>query len=375
MGISGNLQTMDLAELLQWLSQGQKTGTLVIHSGTVEKRVFFRDGRIVSSASSDPKEHLGHFLVSYGYIDEDTLAQAVSLQESKRSMLGRVLVTLGKITEPDLHRMLRLKAEESIYDIFTWNEGEFRFLDGNLPSHDMVPLSLDVTGIVLEGGQRLDEGRRIRTLIPHSQVIPVAVGTLEADEEEDPGATHILELVDDDRTLEEIAIQAHASEFRVAKVLYEQARRKRLKIVKPRAPTAAASSNEHVAVTPEALVAAGERHLAEGDPEKALRHLRAARSLEPDDRAIEASFKRAEAAVQAKIAASAIQPTSIPYLNLSLESLTKHKFSPQEGFLLSRINGTYDVQSILKISPIPPVEAQLALMKLVEGGYVKLRTR
>ena len=38
MGISGNLKTMVLAELLQWLSQGQKTGTLVIFDGRTPHR-------------------------------------------------------------------------------------------------------------------------------------------------------------------------------------------------------------------------------------------------------------------------------------------------------------------------------------------------
>ena len=55
MSITGNIKTMQLAELLQWLSQSQKTGTLVFDNGQVEKRVFFRDGMIISSASTDPK--------------------------------------------------------------------------------------------------------------------------------------------------------------------------------------------------------------------------------------------------------------------------------------------------------------------------------
>ncbi|MCP4657088.1 MAG: DUF4388 domain-containing protein, partial [bacterium] len=68
MGISGNLKTMVLAELLQWLSQGQKTGTLVIDNGKIEKKIFFAEGVIISSASTDPKEYLGHFLASHGHI-------------------------------------------------------------------------------------------------------------------------------------------------------------------------------------------------------------------------------------------------------------------------------------------------------------------
>ena len=63
MSITGNLKTMELAELLQWLSQGRKSGTLHINNSKVEKKIFFEEGTIVSSAASDPKEYLGHFLV------------------------------------------------------------------------------------------------------------------------------------------------------------------------------------------------------------------------------------------------------------------------------------------------------------------------
>jgi hypothetical protein len=45
MGLSGNLQTMLPGDLLQWLSLGQKTGTLVITNKRVEKKIFFRRAR------------------------------------------------------------------------------------------------------------------------------------------------------------------------------------------------------------------------------------------------------------------------------------------------------------------------------------------
>ena len=91
MGITGNLKTMELSELLQWLSQSRKTGTLVIDNGEVEKRIFFEAGKVISAAASDPKEYLGHFLVSHGFIDEATLAQAMPVHTPRkmRSMRRR----------------------------------------------------------------------------------------------------------------------------------------------------------------------------------------------------------------------------------------------------------------------------------------------
>ena len=166
MGITGNLNTMQLSELLQWLSLGQKTGTLLIEGHGVEKRIYFQNGRINSSSSSDQREYLGHFLVSHGYITEEELKMAMEVQEESNILLGKILVMINAIAETDLLRLMRKKAEESIYDVFLWEEGNFEFVDGELPELKMVPLSLDVTGIIMEGLRRYDEWKRIRAPVP-----------------------------------------------------------------------------------------------------------------------------------------------------------------------------------------------------------------
>ena len=173
MSIAGNLKTMELSELLQWLSMSKKTGTLVVDNSRVQKQIFFEHGRVISSASTDPSEHLGSFLVSHGFITERELTQAMKTQQSNKMLLGKILTTVGAVSEEDLHHMLRMKSEEGIFDVFTWPEGEFRFLDGKLPpNYNMVPISLDVAAIVMEGLQRLDEWKRIREVIPSTDCVP-----------------------------------------------------------------------------------------------------------------------------------------------------------------------------------------------------------
>ena len=44
---------MQLSELLQWLSLGMKTGTLLIEGHGVEKRIYFSNGRIAVDATPD----------------------------------------------------------------------------------------------------------------------------------------------------------------------------------------------------------------------------------------------------------------------------------------------------------------------------------
>lgn len=374
MGIVGNLRTMQLEELLQWLSQSRKTGTLEIKTDKVEKKIFFRDGQIVSTASTRPEEYLGHFLVSHGLISESALAKAIELQEATGMLLGKILVTKEILKESDLHQMLKLKSEESLYDIFSWPEGEFRFLDDVLPqANAMVPMVLDVTAILMEGVQRVDEFRRIRQLIPTQDAIPVQIYEWEL-KHPDPGTTQILELVNDERTVEEIRLQTHSSEFHVCKVLYDQWSKGRLKVIKPRwrEQTGTFHAAPNGALTGEALLEAGKKYLEEQDYEHALRYLRAARSLDPEDQDIQEALTHGEKSIRGAIEASGVTLTSVPSLAISFDQLTTAKISPQEGFMLTRLNGTYDIQSILKITPMPQLDALLVFWKLKKGGYIKV---
>src|SRR4051812_7782764 len=262
MGIVGNLRTMQLEELLQWLSQSKKSGTLEIVHGKVEKKIFFKDGLILSSASNRPEEYLGHFLMSHGLINEGQLNRAVELQEKSRMLLGMILVNNGAIAERDLARMLRLKAEESIYDIFSWAEGDFRFLDDVLPDSAMVPMRMDVTGIVMEGVQRVDEWRRIRQVIPHEQMIPVAIVDLSTIPGLGPGDQRIVSLINDERTIEEIRQQTHATEYLTCKLIFDQWQLGRLKLVKLRGGRQApVNGGATGGVNAEMLVASGRAFL------------------------------------------------------------------------------------------------------------------
>jgi len=166
MGLTGNLRTMDLPEILQWVSVGRKTGTLHLGRGSIEKRIVFRDGVVYTSWSNDPRESLGQHLVRQRRISEEQLYRAMLQHEKRRLPLGSVLIDDGLLAEDELRLLLEQKAQESIYDVFLWPEGRFEFVDGELQEDVHVFLDMAVTSVVLEGARRLDEWRRIRKVIP-----------------------------------------------------------------------------------------------------------------------------------------------------------------------------------------------------------------
>lgn len=381
MAITGNLETMSLAELLQWLANGRQTGTLIVENGTIEKKIFIREGRILSSSSSDPRGFLGHFLVSKGVIAEDDLAKAMALQAEQGKLLGEILVEGGAIEQEMLDHMLRLKAEENIYDLFSWEQGHFEFLDDELPEYELVPMSANITGLVMEGMRRIDMSKEMEKVISSTQCVPVAVAPLVVDDEMDFGWVGVLEAVDDDRSIEDICLHTHSSEFFVCDVLFRKMREGKIKIVRPRviapdlqAPALPTAETDEKAgpTNSQALISEAMVHLKLGVYEAAARHLGAATSLDPHNRELALVIKELESEVMAGLENDGVTYEKVPALETTLDDLRAMSFSPEEGFILSRINGTSDIASIVKISPLSELDSLLVFWKLSQSGQISL---
>jgi hypothetical protein len=394
MGVSGNLKTMLPGDLLQWLSLGQKTGTLVMANHGVEKKIFFRRGRVISSASNDPREYLGQFLMSHGFLTEPELKKAMEVQKQSNILLGKILVMIDVISESDLTRLMRLKAEEEIYDIFLWREGDFHFLDDELPKQEMIPLQVDVTGIIMEGTRRSDEWVRIREIIPNEALVPVVEGPIDMtdDDEWDDAQRMIVHAIDGKRTIAELVLESRSSAFVVSSTLYSLVAHGSVKLVDPSAQKAAKVEEQFAALippppAPAAAAAAAELNdddeiagmlnraqlaLRAKDYEKTQRLLRAAQNLDPNNARVRSAIKGAEAVILNDLHQQGLIESKVPRISKTLDEITQMNFTPNEGFILSRINGTWDIGSLIKISPIRESDAMLIFWKLWRDEIITL---
>jgi len=94
--------------------------------------------------------------------------------------------------------------------------------------------------------------------------------------------------------------------------------------------------------------------------------------LNPNHSEAGALLVTAESMLVKKICQSSIRPEAIPILAVSIDSLTTTELGPKEGFILSRINGTWDVKSILSICPFREAECLLIIQKLHAARLIKL---
>jgi len=157
MPLQGSLKTMPVPELLMWISQFQKTGTLEIRTAHATETMAFEGGALIFSSSSNPAATLGRILIANGVVTEEMHKQARALRKTKSIAVAKALVELRHLTEEQLVRFLRKKAEKELFDLFESEDGEFVFTDRDLPKLELLPMRVDVSRMLLRVTQDRDE--------------------------------------------------------------------------------------------------------------------------------------------------------------------------------------------------------------------------
>ena len=362
MSLKGELGTMALADILQWVSQGRKTGTLHVTRGAVEKRISFSGGVIHSSWSNDPRESLGQFLVRERLVSEEQLFRTLLRQETEGRPLGALLVGDGPLSDEQLIRMLTHKAEEAIYDLFHWMEGHFEFKDGEIQHDAPFPVHLDVTSVIMEGVRRIDEWERMREVIPSTESTFTAVG-----QPQDPVDHEVLLLCSEGKTVTEMAFAVRRTVFDATVMLYDMHRRGLIEIEKP----GVSRDSVETVVRIQRELDHARRASEGGDFDEALKSYEAVLKLDPLNQHAKKGLVVSIDGRGRTRSLRLVPRNKIPRLALSLSELTKEKFDPREGFVISRVNGEWDVQSILKICPMPEDEAMIIFARLIERKVIE----
>lgn len=157
MPVQGNLAAMAIPELLMWISQFQKTGTLEIRTEGGTNTMAFEDGALIFSSSSNRESTLGRLLMKYGVVTEEMHQKARELRKTKSVAVAKALLDLQMLTETQLLRFLRKKAEKELFDLFECTEGEFTFTEEKVPDLELLPLRVDVSKMLLRVSQDRDE--------------------------------------------------------------------------------------------------------------------------------------------------------------------------------------------------------------------------
>lgn len=160
MALSGDLQTMPVTDLLQWIETTRKTGIIEFKRGVEWKKIFLQKGQILFVSSSQEKEKIGRFLIKNGALREEDLYDCLEENERTGKKLTQILEDRKLITHEQLYAQVVLLIKEILFDLFQWEKGTFLFHDRKLPEGVKGPLAL-ATGQILFGVMaRIDESHR-----------------------------------------------------------------------------------------------------------------------------------------------------------------------------------------------------------------------
>ncbi|MFI5317357.1 MAG: DUF4388 domain-containing protein [Myxococcota bacterium] len=172
MSLSGVLADFPVADVFQLIAQQRKTGALEVERKGRILLVFFLEGKVLSARPSEtrPDGSLAGYLLRAGALSEATLGQARKHQEQSLEPLVPTLLQLDLVSRADLEQVTRLATDETVFELFLWDEGRFAFRAEDVvagPCDKPVPAEM----VLLDALRMRDEWVTIQGWLPDLSVV------------------------------------------------------------------------------------------------------------------------------------------------------------------------------------------------------------
>jgi hypothetical protein len=374
MSIQGTLKTMSVSDLLQFLAAARKTGTLKVSRAAIVKEIILEDGVIVGSRSNDPKELIGQVLLHYGKIGEDQLKAAMEIHRQSGDRLGNILSAQGIVSSADVVYALRTRTLDIIYDLFLWEEATFEFFDGEPLPSDVIRIQVESQSVIMEGIYRIDEWSRYRKVIPSDRVFfELSPGWTKSLTESNKETREILYHIEKGLTVAEICYNLHTSLFHACAVLFDLVEAGVVRVA-GEAPTTNATGKPAAtsALSVAELLALARAEIQDGSFENALAKIHSALQQEPNNIEAQQLHQEAEDLSIRQVYQDGMPPSAVPRLLKTVEQLENERLDPQEAFLLSRINGEWDIAAIIAVCPFREADSLRMMKRLLDDGVVEI---
>lgn len=127
MQLQGQLQTIPLAELVQIIGTGRKSGTLELRGDAQTVRLVFRDGGLAGVLDERDDERLAELLVERALLDRLELDALLEIASKRRQPLDETLRQTGLLREDDLGPLFEECILRSFSALMEWRHGDFDF--------------------------------------------------------------------------------------------------------------------------------------------------------------------------------------------------------------------------------------------------------
>jgi len=194
MHLNGDLSDFALADILQILSLGRKTGTLLVENGSLKGRIVIEAGRI-TGAEAEPGGGLADSLLHRGKLNADTLALLRRIGESCAAWsLPSLLLESGLLSIGELQEAASLHVSSLVARLIEIGKGSFRLLLNETTltdDRDNIRLAdgLDIGEVLLQSATRRDEAQRRPEPLPSRRASAVEPARTPANGATSPAAS------------------------------------------------------------------------------------------------------------------------------------------------------------------------------------------
>lgn len=159
--LSGHTGAVSVGELLGFLSNLRRTGTLRIKTKEEVFHLRLEQGAIVyATGDNNPVSlRIGEILVRQGAISSGRLRRFLTLEHDGRKFLGEALVEARLVQEEQLRAALTHQVQEIFHRIHDAEHADFELVEGAARGQSRG-VRLNVTQLLLESARRVDEAGR-----------------------------------------------------------------------------------------------------------------------------------------------------------------------------------------------------------------------
>jgi hypothetical protein len=356
MAFHGDLFSLPLPELLQWLHSSRKTGTLQLEWEAGERKVFLLAGQLVATASPGLWERIARMLSLSKLASGEAVLAAYA--EMKRTGDGQVPFESRGL---DASMGMELAREElfgAVADLTSAQHGQFHWTeDPDRGGDEWVPVQMGMNELLFESLRWVDEQPEVERALPQDAL---NVRALRAPPSELPLLHRIiLALCQDSMNLGRLRLSMGVSRSAATRRVYELLRLKMVQV----------DGESHVELDPVAeMLEKGSILVRERQFDAAGLIFSALLESDPADRRVREFARMVESEHVASLYQD-LPPVFIPELVEDPELLSMLR--PDERHVASLVNGTWDVATIVLASQSRELETLKSLAKLSRMGMLR----
>lgn len=219
----GNIKDHHLPRILVYLNRKRATGTLSVSTPNFTKKIYMVKGDAVFASSTYEDDRLGEMLLKAGKITVEQYDKSVEILRATKKRQGAILVELGYLTPKDLFWGVKFQVREIIYSLFQVEDGEYEFIEGDVPTNEVITIKMSMGSLIYEGVKRIDNWTRIRKELPDTGAVMKISddpATLFQNVELSAHDKKMLTIIDGKKSIKEMVDSSWTNSFEAMKTIY-----------------------------------------------------------------------------------------------------------------------------------------------------------